>query len=100
MSRYIKGSLNDDGTSIYDHLNEKPIAISIIMDELARKLVWDEQEGITRLFAAIIRERKKKLTDDIARYNDCGDDDVAEHVRQQGDPVIEALEKLMRAGVY
>lgn len=87
--------LNKDETSIYDHFEETdPLCVPVDMDWLAEHL-YNNNYMIVRLFAAIVRNRRRKWDESISEYRRLGHHDIIERMQLRGDPIQQALIHLL-----
>jgi hypothetical protein len=89
--------LRTDGSTIYDHLDEgDPFTVVLDVEALAKR-IEEMNYGTVRLLGALLRVRKVKLTERIAKYREKGDHDIAESVARRGDAIAAAIERLLLA---
>jgi hypothetical protein len=89
--------LRTDGSTIYDHLDEgDPFTVVLDVDALANR-IEEMNYGTVRLLGALLRVRKVKFAERIAKYHAKGDHDIAESVARRGDAIANAIERLLLA---
>ncbi len=97
MSRYYDKGVARHMYRGLDERGDHDLKVSLGMRELAEK-VCDLNHGVHRLLSHIVDVRREKLTKTIEVYRERGDHDVAEHAEKHGDPLIDAIARLLDEG--
>lgn len=94
------GRHSNIGPHTYRQLDDKSrLEMTLELREVAER-VEDLNYGTQRFLSHLIDIRRDKLTSRIEMYRRRGDDDVAEHVEREGDPLADGIEALLKDGLY
>lgn len=75
------------------------VEVRISMRKLA-EMVVELNHGAHRFLSHLIDVRRERLALKIKQYRDCGDKNIAASVERRGDPIVDALERVLSEGAY
>lgn len=88
------------GPHYYEGLDrDHTIKVALTMREVAER-VEDSNYGTQRFLSHLVDVRREHLKKRIEEYRQKGSEDVAAYVERDGDPLADAIERLLQEGYY
>lgn len=84
----------------YVHLDEDdPVQVILPLRKLAEQ-IHAMNCGVHRFLSHLVDVRREALMSRIERYESRGDEDIANNVRREGDPLADEIERMLGEEKY